>query len=67
MNYNNKLTVEGGRLINKHEEDCMAPITQAAIMRKAMKREQKVEMMSEAMFRAEMRADVMKYGLGKKR
>ena len=59
MNYTNKLTVENGRLINRHEEDCMAPITQAAIMRKAMKDERKKELMADAMYRAEMRAEMM--------
>jgi hypothetical protein len=57
--YNNGLTVRNGRLINERGcDNCMAPITQAAIMRKEMKREQKIEMMSEAMYRAEMRAEM---------
>lgn len=65
MDYTNKLTVENGRLINRRDEDCMAPITQAAIMRKAMKDERKKELMADAMYRAEMRADMMEMMKGK--
>lgn len=58
--YNNGLTVRNGRLINERGcDECMAPITQAAIMRKAMKDERKKELMADAMYRAEMRAEMM--------
>jgi len=68
MMYNDKgLTVRNGRLINEGGCDgCNMPITQAAIARKAMKEERKKEMMADAMYRAEMRADFMEYGLVKK-
>lgn len=64
----NGLTVQNGRLINEQGcSDCGAPITKAAMARKAMKEERKKDMMADAMFRAEMRADFMEYGLEKKR
>ena len=39
--------------------DAMAPITQAAMQRKERMRQEKVSMMEEAYFRAEMRSDMM--------
>lgn len=61
---NGGLTVRGGRLINEKTDECMAPITQAAIMRKAMKREQKIEMIASGTFRGEMRSDAMENAMG---
>jgi hypothetical protein len=61
---NGGLTVRGGRLINDNKEECMAPITKAAMMRKEMKREQKIEMMATATFRGEMRSDAMESAMG---
>lgn len=54
----NGLTVKNGRLINDGFSDGMTGIQAAANARKLMKREQKVSMMEEAMYRAEMRADM---------
>jgi len=62
---NGGLTVRGGRLINENKEEYMAPITKAAMMRKEMKREQKIEMIASGTFRGEMRSDAMEMGIGK--
>ena len=48
------LKVVGGMQINERQ-DAMAPVTQAAIMRKERMRQEKVQMMEEAYVRAEMR------------
>jgi hypothetical protein len=42
----------------------MAPITQAAMMRKEMKREKKIEMIAAGTFRGEMRSDAMENAMG---
>lgn len=52
----NDLTVKNGRLINNRPNG-ITGIQQAAQIKKELKREQKISMMEEAMFRAEMRAD----------
>lgn len=57
-NYNG-LTVKGGRLINQLPNG-MTGIQRAAQVKQEMKREQKVQMMSEAMYRGEMMADLEK-------
>lgn len=54
------LTVRNGRLINEQIGDAMAPITKAAIDRKALKREAKTQRMAEAFYRGEMMADIEK-------
>ena len=51
------LEMRAGRLIN-NAPDGMTGIQQAANARKMMKREEKMSMMTEAMYRAEMRADM---------
>lgn len=56
MQYND-LTVRNGRLINNRPND-ITGIQQAAQIKKQMKREEKIAMMEEAMFRAEMKADL---------
>jgi|688.fasta_scaffold240850_2 hypothetical protein len=53
----NGLTVEGGRLINRRPNG-MTGIQQAAQIKKEMKRQDKIQMMSEAMYQAEIRADL---------
>ena len=69
MEYNNGsgLTVRGGRLINERTEDCMAPITKAAMMRREMKRERKIEMIASGVFRGEMRSESMEMLMGPKK
>ena len=52
------LTVKDGRLQNDRPNG-VTGIQHAADMRKMMKREEKISMMEEAMYRAEMRADMM--------
>lgn len=59
----NGLTVKNGRLINEGF-DGITGIQAAANARKLMKREQKVSMMEEAMYRAEMRADMNEKEMG---
>jgi hypothetical protein len=54
----NDLTVRNGRLINNRPND-VTGIQQAAQIKKDLKREQKISMMEEAMYRAEMRSNVM--------
>ena len=53
----NGLTVKNGRLINEGF-DGMTGIQAAANARQMMKRERKVSMMEEAMYRAEMRTEM---------
>lgn len=55
-NYNG-LTVKGGRLINQLPNG-MTGIQRAAQIKKEMKRAEKISMMSEAMYQAEIRADL---------
>ena len=55
-NYNG-LTVKGGRLINQLPTG-MTGIQRAAQVKKEMKRAEKISMMSEAMYQAEIRADL---------
>ena len=52
------LTVKDGRLQNSRP-DGVTGIQHAADMRKMLKREEKISMMEEANYRAEMRADMM--------
>lgn len=52
------LTVRNGRLINEQVGNPMAPITKAAIDRKALKNEAKMQRYSEAFYRAELRANM---------
>ncbi len=54
----NDLTVRNGRLINNRPND-VTGIQQAAQIKKDLKREQKISMMEEAIYRAEMRSDLM--------
>ncbi len=54
----NDLTVRNGRLINNRPND-VTGIQQAAQIKKDLKREQKISMMEEAMYRAEMRSNMM--------
>lgn len=58
------LTVKNGRLVNDRP-DGMTGIQHAADMRKMLKREEKISMMETAMYRAEMRADMGEYMMGK--
>lgn len=55
-NYNG-LTVKGGRLINQLPTG-VTGIQRAAQIKKEMKRADKISMMSEAMYQAEIRADL---------
>lgn len=55
----NDLTVRNGRLINNRPND-VTGIQQAAQIRKDLKREQKIQMMSEAFYRGEMMSDLEK-------
>jgi len=55
-NYNG-LTVKGGRLINQLPNG-VTGIQKAAQIKKEMKRQEKIAMMSEAMYQAEIRADL---------
>lgn len=59
----NGLRVVGGMQINDRP-DAMAPVTQAAIMRKERMRQEKIQMMEEAYVRAEMRTDMMEKMMG---
>jgi len=54
----NDLTVRNGRLINTRPNG-QTGIQQAAQVKKDMKREKKIAMMEEAMYRAEMRSNLM--------
>ena len=55
----NDLTVRNGRLIN-NRPNSMTGIQQAAQIKKDMKREQKVQMMAEAVYRGEQMSDLEK-------
>ncbi len=50
------LTVKGGRLIN-NRPDGISGIQEACMLKKSMKRANKIEMMAEAIELGEMRAD----------
>ena len=54
----NDLTVRNGRLINNRPND-VTGIQKAVQIKKELKRQEKIATMSEAMFRAEMRADLV--------
>lgn len=58
------LTVKDGRLQNDRP-DGVTGIQHAADMRKMMRREEKISMMEQAMYRAEMRADMEEKIYGK--
>ena len=58
------LTMKNGRLINEMP-DGVTGIQRAADMRKMRKREDKIAVMDEAMYRAEMRADMKEMMRGK--
>lgn len=55
----NDLTVRNGRLVNNRPND-VTGIQQAIQVKKDLKREKKVSMMSEAFYRGEMMADLEK-------
>lgn len=55
----NDLTVKDGRLINNRPNGTTG-IQQAVQIKKDLKREKKVSMMAEAMYRGEMMADIEK-------
>jgi|LakMenEpi03Aug12_release.lakeMendotaPanAssembly.Ray.scaffolds.fasta_scaffold1568054_1 3-dehydroquinate dehydratase len=57
MKYND-LTVKNGRLINTRPND-VTGIQQAVQIKKELKRAEKIATMSEAMFQAEMKADLV--------
>lgn len=59
----NGLSVRNGRLIN-NRPDGVTGIQRLAELKKARKREEKVSMMEEAMYRAELRADMRARQLG---
>lgn len=52
------LTIRNGRLINTRPND-VTGIQQAVRIKKELKKQEKIATMSEAMFRAEMRADLV--------
>ncbi len=54
----NDLTVKNGRLINTRPND-VTGIQQAVQIKKELKRAEKIATMSEAMFQAEMKADLV--------
>jgi hypothetical protein len=54
----NDLTVRNGRLINTRPND-ITGIQQAVKIKKEMKKAEKIQMMSDAFYQAEMRADMM--------
>ena len=58
------LKIKDGRLQNERP-DGVSGIQHAADMRKMLKREEKISMMETAMYRAEMRADMGEYTMGK--
>lgn len=53
----NDLTVRNGRLINNRPND-ITGIQQAAQIKKDMKREQKIQMMAEAVYRGDKMSDL---------
>ena len=54
----NDLTVRNGRLINNRPND-VTGIQQAVRIKKEMKKAEKVQMMADAYYQAEMRSNVM--------
>ena len=54
----NDLTVRNGRLINTRPND-KTGIQKACEIKKELKKQEKIAVMSEAMYRAELRADFM--------
>lgn len=64
MKYND-LIVRNGRLINLRGND-KSGIQKAVQMKKDIKRAEKIAMMSEAMYQAEMRAEMMESMRGEK-
>jgi hypothetical protein len=61
----NDLTVKNGRLINNRPNG-VTGIQQAAQIKNDLKREKKIEMMTEAIYRAEMRSEMVESMMGKK-
>jgi len=55
----NDLTIQNGRLVNNRPND-VTGIQQAVQIKKDMKREKKVSMMAEAVYRGEMMSDLEK-------
>jgi len=55
----NDLTIRNGRLVNNRPND-VTGIQQAVQIKKDMKREKKVSMMAEAVYRGEMMSDLEK-------
>jgi hypothetical protein len=62
----NDLTVRNGRLINNRPNG-ITGIQQAAQIKKEMKRAAKISVMEEAIYRAEMRADMVESMMPAKR
>jgi hypothetical protein len=54
----NDLTVRNGRLIN-NRPNSISGIQKACQIKKELKKQEKIAVMEEAMYRAEMRADLM--------
>lgn len=54
------LTVKNGRLVNDRPNG-MTGISEAAMLKKAVKREKKVSMIADGIMRAEMRENLMGY------
>ena len=54
------LTVKNGRLVNDRPNG-MTGISEAAMLKKAVKREKKVSMIADGIIRAEMRENLMGY------
>lgn len=52
------LRMVGGMMVNDRP-DAMAPVTQAAIMRKERMRQEKINMIAEAVHRGEMQHEMM--------
>jgi|SanBayMetagenome_1026888.scaffolds.fasta_scaffold09250_1 hypothetical protein len=59
----NGLDVHGGRLMN-NRPDGRTGIQMVSEARQMRKREQKISMMEEAMYRAEMKSDMSEYMMG---
>lgn len=62
----NDLTIRNGRLVNTRPND-VTGIQQAIQIKKDMKREKKISMMAEAIYRGEMMSDLEKSMKGGKR
>jgi hypothetical protein len=62
----NDLTVRNGRLVNNRPND-VTGIQQAIQIKKDMKREKKISMMAEAIYRGEMMSDLEKQVVGIRR